>query len=146
MISRQAFKQALKLHWSHALQVLVQSWHNIWRIVSELPTGNAFIFLMCLNNLHPRGLSLFIADRDAAVPHPAMNDAAPSSPRRDDWCQRGPPPSTPSSPLTRREPGNDDRLSYAEHRLSMSSYVRGTPYAEHCGMMPMTTLLRYQPV
>jgi hypothetical protein len=72
MISRQAFKQALKLRWSHVLQVLIQSWLHIWRIVSELLTCNVFIFLVRLNNLHPRGLSLFIAGSGAAAPHPAV--------------------------------------------------------------------------
>jgi hypothetical protein len=52
------------------LQVLIQSWRNIWRIASELLMGNAFTLLVHLNNLHSRGLSLFIAGRDAAVPTP----------------------------------------------------------------------------
>jgi hypothetical protein len=71
MITRQAFKQALKLCGGHALQVLIQSWHNIWAFVSQLPSVNTFIALVRLSNLHPRGLSVLTADHDAAAPHPA---------------------------------------------------------------------------
>jgi hypothetical protein len=82
MISRQAFKQALKLRRGHALQVLIQSWCSIWRIVSELPMGNAFTFLVRLNNLHSHGLSLFIADHDTAVLHPAAEGHSAPAPTK----------------------------------------------------------------
>jgi hypothetical protein len=72
MVSRQAFKQALKLCRGHALQVLIQSWHNIWAFVSQLPPVNTFIALARLSKVHPRGLSILTADHDAAVLHPTV--------------------------------------------------------------------------